>query len=419
MTSKSHTLIIGAGRSGVAAAKLLIARGGRVVLFDDQPEEKLRYFRNSDLAGRPGLTTVFQRADYALEADCSQIVLSPGVELKHHLVVAAKKTEVPVLNEIEVALSYKPDLKIIGITGTNGKSTATVMMESVLTRAGLSTRAGGNLGVPLCDLISGDDFHYLVLELSSFQLETLTRIKLDAAIILNITPDHLDRYSSLEEYQNAKMRIIDLLKPDSPAVLNQELNHSRGHHFCADLWGNGEWAFLEEVLVKGLHNQENAMAVALTARILGISDQAIVDGLNNFSPLEFRCQLIAEKKGLSFINDSKGTTVVAVEKALSVALGPVHLLLGGQDKGESFASLARFSEVSGFYVYGQSQAKIFNDLADPRAQCFKDLPEAFRAAVREAKPGSTLMLSPGCASYDQFADYVERGRLFNRLVEEY
>ncbi len=163
MTSKSHTLIIGAGRSGVAAAKLLIARGGRVVLFDDQPEEKLRYFRNSDLAGRPGLTTVFQRADYALEADCSQIVLSPGVELKHHLVVAAKKTEVPVLNEIEVALSYKPDLKIIGITGTNGKSTATVMMESVLTRAGLSTRAGGNLGVPLCDLISGDDFHYLVL----------------------------------------------------------------------------------------------------------------------------------------------------------------------------------------------------------------------------------------------------------------
>jgi UDP-N-acetylmuramoylalanine--D-glutamate ligase len=418
--SAASVLIIGAGRSGIAAAKLALHRGHPVSLFDDQPEEKLRYFLEANLAQKSGLSCVFNQPDFSLDQNFGVVILSPGVPLTHRLVMAAKKQGIPVLNEIEMALNFKPSLKIVGITGTNGKSTATVMMTSVFEQAGLKVRAGGNLGTPLCDLIS-EDFDYLVLELSSFQLETLSQIKLDVAIILNISPDHLDRYPSMQAYTRAKLAIIDLVRPAGHVVLNQELHqHAKnGHYFSRDQWGQGQWGFLNQVNVKGLHNQENAIAVALAAQALGLKDLAIVDGLNNFKALDYRCQLIAEKNGLTFINDSKGTTVVAVEKALSCAQGPVHLLLGGHAKGECFASLAGFSEVAGFYIYGQSQIKIFEELNDPRALCFRDLPQAFNAAVKFAKPGSTVLLSPGCASYDQFADYAERGRLFNQLVSEY
>lgn len=418
-------LVIGAGRSGLAATRLLLAQGAEVALFDDQPVSQLRYVRDFEHLGHRNLKSHFNDPHFIFDSSYDVVILSPGVVLNHPLILSAQEHRIPILNEIEIALQYKPNLTIIGITGTNGKSTATVMMESILNAAGLRACAGGNLGIPLCDLIlEHEDFDYLVLELSSFQLETLKRLELDVGIILNITPDHLDRYPSLNAYEQAKLRIIDLVKAQGHVVLNDNLSsltaqlgsNREVHFFSSGELKNAPWNFLKHASLS-LHNQENALAVAKCARALGISSEAILAGLTNFKPLDYRCQTIACKKGLTFVNDSKGTTVVAVEKALSSIVGPIHLLLGGQDKGENFAPLAAFSHIAGFYIYGHSQAKIFNELGDIRAHCFSDLSHAFHAAVACAQPGSTIVLSPGCASYDQFADYAERGQMFNRLVD--
>lgn len=419
-----NALVIGAGRSGLAAARLLLEKGVNVALFDDQPASQLRYVREFEHLDHENLKSHFADSHFVYDSSYDVVILSPGVSLNHHLVLDAQERKIPILNEIEIALLFRPTLKIIGITGTNGKSTATVMMESILKAAGLKACAGGNLGIPLCDLVmKHEDFDHLVLELSSFQLETLQRLELDEAIILNITPDHLDRYDSMESYEKAKFRIIDLVKPNGHVVLNDNLKslfthaHHEVHFFSSIELNKAPWDILKKASLRGIHNQENALAVAKGAHALGISFEAILVGLNNFKPLEFRCQTIACKKGLTFVNDSKGTTVVAVEKALSSVSGPIHLLLGGQDKGENFAPLATFSQIAGFYIYGQSQAKIFDELGDVRAHRFSDLSHAFHAAVAHAQPGSAIVLSPGCASYDQFADYAERGRMFNRLVD--
>ncbi len=412
---EEKVLIIGAGRSGIAAARFLLEQEAEVCLYDDEPEQTLSHFKNASLT-HTRLRCAFNPEEFSYEP--TLVVLSPGVPLQHRLVLEAKERHLPILNEIEIALRSKKNLKIIGITGTNGKSTATVMMESILKEAGLSVQAGGNLGTPLCDLLGKENFDYLVLELSSFQLETLKEIELDCAIILNVTPDHLDRYPSMDAYLKAKLAIFDLAKADALRLLNENLSFlslPKAHYFSAKEWGLYEWAFLSAFTTTA-HDRENALAVAKVARFLGLSDEAILRGLQNFKPLDFRCQFIAQKAGINFINDSKGTTVVAVEKALASIEGPVHLLLGGYDKGEDFSSLKQVAHVAGFYVYGQATEKIMAELKDPRAQKQPTLREAFNAALSKAAPGSTVLLSPGCASYDQFKDYIERGQLFNTLV---
>lgn len=394
MTISKTVLIIGAGRSGKAAFKLLQKHGISALLFDDYIKE---YKILCDLS------------------EVSAVVLSPGIDRSHALVKEALRLGIQVINELELAALFLPDYKMIGITGTNGKSTTTVMLESILQSAGIKAKACGNLGIPLSEIACCEEiFDHFLVELSSFQLETISKLKLDAAIILNITPDHLDRYSSVAQYRDAKLKIISLLKPEGLLVVNEQVGPV--DYPCTYFSSAGPFEHIRQIIL-GEHNQENAFAASLIAKFLGLSDAQIINGLKSFKPLPHRCEEIGEYRGITYINDSKGTTVVAVMKALSMIKKPIHLLLGGIDKGEDFKALNRlnFPQIKDFYVFGQSKSKITQELS---LSCsYPDLKSAVVEAEKRAMPGDVILLSPGCASYDQFDNYEHRGDTFRDIFK--
>lgn len=428
MNLKNNVLVLGAARSGIAATKALLKWDMNVSLVDDRPLDKLNYFLQSGLQENQKLKCYFAEL-YPPINNHSLVVLSPGISKVHPLVLQAQNSGIKIVNEMDLALKMLSDATVVGITGTNGKSSTTIMMETIFKEAGLKAVAAGNIGLPICDLIlQNSSADHLILELSSFQLDTLQTAELDAAIILNISPNHLDHYSSMNDYVSSKLKIIDLIKDNGHLIVNKNLddlikNHPRldkinTHFFTREDWEKEQWQFLHDNNLAGEHYQENAMAAASASLALNIHKLAIVKALQKFRPLEFRCQLIAQKNGISYINDSKATTVEAVKRALSMSQNPVHLLLGGISKGESFAPLASFEQICGFYVYGQSKDNILRELNDQRTLSFADLPSAFLAAQSRAKANEIILLSPACASYDQFSDYEDRGRTFNRLVAE-
>lgn len=417
-------LIMGAGRSGIAASKLLLHHGAQVVLFDDQRESQLGYFKSSGLSGHERLSTCFgQRLSVNLSV-YKALILSPGISFEHELIKKAQKLGLNIMSEIDCAYDFLPALKIIGVTGTNGKSTTTIMIEHILRTAQARAYACGNLGVPLCELALTalkEPIDYLVVELSSYQLENTHKLKLDAAVLLNITPDHLDRYDNINQYEQAKLKILDLLKLDnkSTGIINQKLSHLIYNKNKIMFFDPKDTNILNKISIIGIHNQENALAAFLVSKALGISEEYIFSGLASYTPLPHRCELVGIKNNISYINDSKGTTVVAVTKALSLAQGQVHLLLGGQAKGEDFSALRPeyFPHISGYYIFGQAEPEIKQALCTTKAHSFENLSAAFKSAQKSAKAGDTILLSPGCASFDQFKDYTERGELFRSLVE--
>lgn len=388
-------LVIGAGRSGKAALKLLFHHQKNALIYDDFVE---------------GLKPQFKME----EISC--VILSPGIDRNHPLVVMALKQNIPILNEMELAALFLPQAKMVGITGTNGKSTSTVMLEAIFLSANLKAKACGNLGVPLSELaLLEEKFDYFLIELSSYQLETISRIKLDAAIILNITPDHLDRYKTFEAYKDAKLSIIKLLKPNGLLVINEHIDEV---DFLNKIYLTKAIDPKIKQVILGEHNQENAQACAMVAHFFGVDQQQIIHGLTNFKPLPHRCEFVGEHKGIRFINDSKATTVVAIMKALSMIKSPVHLLLGGMDKGEDFSQIeqAAFPQIKGYYAFGRSASKIARELE--LKDTYADLTTAFTKALSHAQKGDTILLSPGCASFDQFDNYAHRGDVFKTLVSK-
>lgn len=390
-------LIIGAGRSGRAAQKLLKEHKIKTIIFDDyldglQPEVAMK--------------------------DLSAVILSPGIDRSHRLIKDALVQGIPVLNELDLATLFMPQKKMIGITGTNGKSTTTVMLESMLKASGRKAVSIGNLGTPLCEILPlQEEIEYFLVEISSFQLETLFLLKLDAAIILNITPNHLDRYQSFADYKDAKLKIISLLKPHGQLFINQNLSPIAFENTSYFSLADTGFDQLKS-LTWGEHNQENAIAAFHAAKFLGLSDEEIFSGLKSFKALPHRCEHLGVHHGIAYINDSKGTTVVSVMKALSMVKSPVHLLLGGIDKGEDFSALSikNFPHIQGYYIYGQSRHKIACDISSPMASIHADLKSALALAQNKAQAGDTILLSPGCASYDQFDNFGHRGDVFKKIV---
>ena len=408
-------LVMGAGRSGIAATKLLLKNNFLVELYDDQKQDKLNYFNKSDLKFNNKLLTSFGEDP---KSNYNKIILSPGISQEHKIIKQAQEKKIKIISEIDCAYEFLAPTKIIGITGTNGKSTTTVMIEHILRCAHKKVFACGNLGVALSEIVlEQESYDFLVLELSSYQLEITKNLKLDAGIILNITPDHLDRYENLNNYEQAKLAIINLVKPAGICMANKNLKNLITRENI--IWFDNNYDILSGLNITGSHNQENALAALLVAKNFGIEQEYINTGLSSYQPLAHRCEFIACKNGINFINDSKGTTVVAVIKALSLTKNPVHLLLGGVAKGEDFAALSPefFSHIAGYYVYGQAQAQIIKELNTNLATRLNNLEEALNTAYLRAKPGDTILLSPGCASFDQFKDYAERGNLFRFLVE--
>lgn len=407
-----HALIIGFGQSGRSAANLLLSRGFRVTAMDAKKQEPFA-----------GIEFIDENAPVP-EHDFA--VCSPGIPFSHPFVKQCKE----VISEAELAFRYMKQ-PIVGISGTNGKTTVTLLVEHILKHSGKKARALGNVGIPLTSAVDTlDTDEIVVAELSSYQLEGLNDPILDAAVLLNVTPDHLDRYGTMEKYAEAKLKLKTITKNKDNFFLHEDYHHLSpdsacyGYHKKARLWTDLKNLYLDgydrgplpsELQFKS-HDLENFMAAYLLCQAL--DHKSIVNAFQTFSKPHHRIEFVAEIQGVKYYDDSKGTNIDAVIRAVESLKGPVHLIVGGVDKGASYSPWipAFKNRVKSIHAIGQAAEKIQNDLIPLSVQICKDLTEAFHSAKDQAVAGDVVLLSPGCSSFDMFADYKERGKAFQLLV---
>ncbi|BDG02686.1 UDP-N-acetylmuramoyl-L-alanine--D-glutamate ligase [Anaeromyxobacter oryzae] len=449
--------VVGLAKSGVAAARLCAREGARVTVTDRREEKDLA----AALAALgPDVRRRLGGHDLQDFEAAELVVVSPGVPLANPELRAARARGVPVWGEVELAWRFlPPGTPVVGITGTNGKSTTTALTGALLARD-RRTFTGGNLGTPLCEhVLSGAPADAVVAELSSFQLEGIDRLRARVAAILNVTPDHLDRYPDVDAYAAAKARLFSRQEPGDAAIANARDDRamamagaSRGERYtfgfgeaapCGARTADGEpgaagaaiWVapsgraperyLLRNRALRGRHNRENAMAAILCARLMGVPGDAVQAGLDAFPGLPHRLELVAEKGGVEWVNDSKATNVDSTFVGLAAfpAGAPrVVLIMGGRGKRAPYAPLAPLfaGRVKALLTIGEDAPAIERELGGlaPTEGCGTLAGAARRAGVL-AGPGDVVLLSPACASYDQFANYEERGEAFRRLAKEH
>ncbi|MBI4842328.1 MAG: UDP-N-acetylmuramoyl-L-alanine--D-glutamate ligase [candidate division NC10 bacterium] len=438
--------VVGLARSGFAACKVLAERGAAVLATDRNPAEQLRV----DLAelARRGvrLETGGHRSESFLETDL--LVISPSVDLRFPLLEQAVSRGIPVWSEVELAYRLT-SARFLAVTGTNGKSTTTSLLGAMVEGAGFPSVVAGNIGTALCEVVPGlTPAHWVVAELSSFQLETIVTFRPHVAVLLNLAPDHLDRYAAAADYYAAKARIFTHQASEDVAVLNADeplvLEYAQGIRSRVLMFSRsrtmGDGAFLRgdrlavrrqgrtepvcatsAIRIQGVHNLENALAAAAAAAAIGVPAGAMAAALASFPGLPHRLELVAEVDGVRYVNDSKGTNVGAVLKSLEGYAGGVILIAGGKDKGGDFAPLRPLVEtrVKTLILIGQARGKIRAQL---HGACPMEEAPSLEAAVAHATglaaPGDTVLLSPACASFDMFRDFEDRGEAFRRAVRE-
>jgi UDP-N-acetylmuramoylalanine--D-glutamate ligase len=401
-------LVVGLARSGGAAAAALARRGVEVVATDRSPDADAG--RLADLGVEVRLGT----EEEALLEGVDLVVKSPGVPADSPLVVGARSRGVPVWSEVE--LGYRllpPGARFIGVTGTNGKTTTTELLGAILRAADRSVEVAGNVGRALTDAAeTAADDSWIVCELSSFQLEDVHTLACDVAVLLNLEPDHLDRHGTFEAYRDAKLRIFERARIK---VVPRGFGVD-GIEFSADD------PLPAEPLVPGRHNRENAAAATAAARAAGVSDHAIAEALRTFSGVPHRLELVRELRGVRWVNDSKATNTAAARRGVAAYDAPLRLVLGGSLKGEDFGPFARDlpETVRSIYLVGEAADELAAALDAAGREYVRagDLATAVTQAAADAEPGEVVLLSPASASYDQFANFEERGDTFRRLVEE-
>jgi UDP-N-acetylmuramoylalanine--D-glutamate ligase len=381
-----RALVYGLARSGEAAAAALERRGVEVVRVD-------RLLGNED--------------DLALLDRIEVVVKSPGIPGERRLVEAARARGIPVWSEVELGYRLHSERPIVGVTGTNGKTTTCELLGAIFRAAGREVAVAGNVGNPLSGV---DEADWVVCELSSFQLEDVHEFRCRVAVLLNLEPDHLDRHRTFEGYRDAKLRIFE--RADTKIV-------PRGLSLPGSVF-SGDDRLPAEPLIPGRHNRENAAAATAAARAVGIGDDAIGEALRTFPGVEHRLELVAERDGVRFVNDSKATNSAAARRGLAAYDAPLRLILGGSLKGESFEDLARdvAARVESVYLIGEAADELALTLdrvgvAYDRAGT---LEQAVAHAAAEARPGDVVLLSPACASYDQYENFERRGEDFRRIV---
>ena len=439
-------LVVGLGKSGLAAALFLRRQGAQVTVSDIRSAESLAKEIPALIeegivveAGGHGLLT-FRRQDL--------IVVSPGVPLETPELVQARSFGRPVIGELELAARFLKG-RILAITGSNGKTTTTALAGEILKASGLPTLVAGNIGTPVVDLIGeATEETWSVLEVSSFQLESTEQFHPKIAVILNITPDHLDRHGTFENYARAKERLFAAQTAEDYAVLNADnprcaeaaaRSHAPVYRFSAKhaveqgAWlEGGELVFrsaagaatesivpLKKIPLKGGHNVENVLAAACAARLAGVPADTIARAIEGFKAVEHRLEYVATINEVEYYNDSKATNVDATEKAVAAFPGGIHLIMGGKDKGAPYTPLTPLirERVRAIYTIGAAAARIENELhgAAPIHSC-GTLENAVNAAAAAARPGEVVVLAPACSSFDQFENYEQRGRVFKQLV---
>jgi len=425
------------GLSGVAAVELLHRQGARVSATDVKPIEGLGSAREKL---RELQVTFEQQGPHAF-ADKDLVVLSPGVPIDLPEIEQARLQGVSVIGDLELA-SWYLEGKVIGITGSNGKTTTTALLGHILQQSGIAVQVGGNIGFPPAAMVeTSRRDQWNVLELSSFQLETIDRFRADIAVVLNVTPDHLDRHRTMESYVSAKRRLFETQRADDAAVLNADDPHciqfggekqqpvwfSSSRAVWPGLYLDGDWIVFDgqvlmsvrDVPLRGRHNLENVMAAAAAARLAGAGLEQIAGAVRTFSGVEHRLEFVRELNGVSFYNDSKATNVDATHKALDAFDGNLWVILGGKDKGTSFEELRAplGDKAKAVLLIGAAAGTISQQLGESvnMIHC-RTLPAAVQEAWNRATPGDTVLLAPACASFDQFIDYQERGHAFKEVV---
>lgn len=440
-------LVVGLGKSGLASAVFLRRLGAQVTVSDIRSVEALASELPALLdagvmveAGGHGLLT-FRRQDL--------IVVSPGVPLETPELVQARSFGTPIIGELELAARYLRG-PILAITGSNGKTTTTALCGEIFAASGLPSQVGGNIGVPVTALIADSaEEKWNILEVSSFQLETIEQFRPKIAVILNITPDHLDRHGSMENYIAAKERIFLRQTAEDFLVLNAEnaeTQHAAARARSQVFWFSGarpvrQGAFVyqdaivwrpseqagpepvlrvDEIPLKGAHNVENVLAAVAAAKLAGIPAATIREAVRNFHAVEHRLELVATIGGVEFYNDSKATNVDAAIKAIAAFSGGVHLILGGKDKNSDYTELipSLRERAAAVYTIGAAADKIAAQIsgAVQLIPC-GTLDAAVARAAEAARPGEVVLLAPACSSFDQFENYEHRGRHFKQLVQ--
>lgn len=425
-----HVAILGAGRSGRAAARLARREGARVTMYDTGVIPPLDP-ADEGISLHPNVT----EADGAA-CECDVLVVSPGIDTYGPFVAAFAKNAGEVIGEVELAARYFPGV-IVGITGTNGKTTTTELIQRVLEAGGYTARACGNYGVPFAEVVLENPVPTAVsLELSSFQLETIATLRPKVSVWLNFAPDHMDRYPTVEAYFEAKKRIflnqteedVAIIRAGEPlgALMPRVLQFSTDGSE-ADYTSDGHSVLrkheflmsLDETQMRGLHNAENAMAALAVADALGIPQEAARKAMAGYAPPLHRCELIRTLDGVEYLNDSKATNLHALVSALRSQTRPVVLVAGGKEKGLDYRPvlpLLREKALASvtFGQIGEALGKLFSEaVPTQRAETFEKAVELARAA---APRGSTVLFSPGTSSFDMFSGYEARGNAFRDLV---
>src|SRR5215468_1759074 len=439
-----RALVVGLGKSGVASALFMKAHGARVTVSDTKSGDELR--NEIPVLLDHGITVETGGHGERTFRGQDLIVVSPGVPVDAPPLVQARSLGEPVIGEIELAARNLSG-PIVAITGSNGKTTTTTLAGEILASGGLPVAVGGNIGTPAISLVSAAQQNtVIVLEVSSFQLETIQTFRPKVAVILNITPDHLDRHRTFQTYIDAKARIFENQQPDDFAVLNEDDPTCRtigdrtraevfwfsrkqevekgawvrdGKILFRDASGQREIMLVSEIQLKGAHNVENVLAGVCAGALMGCEPAKIRQAIQEFKAVEHRLEYVATINGVEYFNDSKATNVDATIKALESFPKNIHLILGGKDKGSDYTVLNDLlrERVKRVYTIGAAAEKIESHIKGAAEIVHAEtLDNAVRRAAAVAQPGDIVLLAPACASFDQFQSYNHRGRVFKEVV---
>lgn len=434
-------LVVGLARSGIAAARALKANGQAVFGVDSGEPAGLELLRESGIDFETSVSGVERLEGVAT------VVKSPGVPATAEVIVEARRRGIDVIGELELGWRLF-EAPFVAITGTNGKTTTTELTAHLFRSSGRPVSAAGNVGHPVCEVAmeaaAGEEVGTVVCECSSFQLEDSVEFSPEVAAFLNVRPDHLDRHGDMDSYRDAKLKIFANQEPGDVAVLNADepaldsvdtaaaqIRFSATEGGAATLSLDGDRILVDgeslietgEMRILGRHNVANAMAGAASALALGLGMEEVAEGLRSFPPVPHRYEPVTEIEGVLFINDSKATNVDATLAAIGSSDRPLHLILGGSAKGESFEGLvpAVAAHCRGIYLIGETADRIGRTLEPAEVEIVRyceDLEAAVSEAAGAAVPGEAVLLSPACASFDQFRNYEDRGESFRRFVEE-
>ena len=438
-----RVLVVGLGKSGVASALFMKNHGARVTVSDTKSGDELR--NEIPVLLDNGITVETGGHGDRTFRGQDLIVVSPGVPVDAPPLVQARSLGEMVIGEIELAAQFLPG-PIVAITGSNGKTTTTTLTGEILTASGFPALVGGNIGTPAISLAErAKPGAVIVLEISSFQLETIQSFRPKVAVVLNVTPDHLDRHRTFEVYAAAKTRIFENQQAEDCAVLNAHdptcvamSKKTRGQVFWfsrqkevergawvrdgnivfRDASGQREILQVSEIPLKGAHNLENVLAAVCAAVLMGCAPEKIRSAVHDFKAVEHRLEFVASIRGVDYYNDSKATNVDATIKALESFPANIHLILGGKDKGSDYTVLNDLlrQRVKRVYTIGAAAAKIESQIKGPEVVHAETLENAIRKANANAQPGDVVLLAPACASFDQFKSYEHRGRVFKEVV---